>query len=123
MKSASFPAKEYHSSTAILSAIVVPTAADIAYGLEFLTDQVVFEGEKGPCSYMPSAAAGNGSKPCHLRGAVSTHDFPSQPITIYNRAIVHCFATDMGSPYSSINGSTETSVNLCAGLSFDKLPQ
>jgi hypothetical protein len=31
------PAKEYHSSTAILSAYVVPTAADIASGLARVT--------------------------------------------------------------------------------------
>jgi hypothetical protein len=34
-------AKEFHSSTAIISAYVVPTAADIAYGLRFVSDLVV----------------------------------------------------------------------------------
>ena len=32
-------AKVYHRSTAIVSAIVVPTAADLAFGIEFLRDR------------------------------------------------------------------------------------
>ena len=116
------PAREYHSSTAILSAIVVPTAADIAYGLEFLTDQVIYGGEAGPCSYMLSAAA-SGVKPCQVRRAVSMKDFHSQPIKSYNKAIVRCFATDMQSPYSSIKGFTADSAGACTALSFDQLPK
>jgi hypothetical protein len=116
------PAREYHGSTAILSAIVVPTAADIAYGLEFLTDQVIYGGEAGPCSYMPSAAA-SGVKPCQVRRAVSMKDFHSQPIKSYNKAMVRCFATDMQSPYSSIKGFTADSAGACTALSFDQLPK
>ena len=33
------PAKEYHRSTAIVSAIIVPTAADLAYGMVFSPDR------------------------------------------------------------------------------------
>ena len=36
-------AKVYHRSTAIISAVIVPTAADLAYGLEFHGDREVVE--------------------------------------------------------------------------------
>lgn len=116
-------AKEYHASTAILSAIVVPTAADLAYGLEFLPDQVVV-GQEGvqTCSYRPGAA-GAGVKPCKLHDAVSLTDFGGKPISGYNRAIVRCLATDRQAPYASINGPTEASRGACAALSFVQLPQ
>jgi hypothetical protein len=35
------PAEEFHSSVAIMSALVVPTAADLANGLEFVYDRVI----------------------------------------------------------------------------------
>ena len=49
-------AKEFHSSTAIISAYVVPTAADIAYGLRFVSDLVVDGLNPGPCSFYKGAA-------------------------------------------------------------------
>src|ERR1700675_906151 len=32
-------AKEYHRSTAVVSAVIVPTAADLAYGIDFSADR------------------------------------------------------------------------------------
>jgi hypothetical protein len=43
--------KEFHSSTAIISAYVVPTAADIANGLRFVFDLVVDGLNPGACSF------------------------------------------------------------------------
>jgi hypothetical protein len=34
-------AKEYHSSSAIVSAVVVPTATDLAFGIRFVDDIVL----------------------------------------------------------------------------------
>ena len=48
-------AKEYHTGTAVLSAMVVPTAADIAYGIRFLHDRVV-DGVPGQCSFLAGSA-------------------------------------------------------------------
>jgi hypothetical protein len=44
------PAKEYHTSTAVLGAIVVPTAADLAYGLAFVSDRILGPGSDGSFS-------------------------------------------------------------------------
>ena len=107
------PGKEYHQSTAILSAVVVPTAADIAYGLEFREDQVV-DGDK-TCSFFKEAA---GQTLCMFRLAVSLNDdLPG--VTRFNRSMVHCLATDMRSAYSSIDGFTPATANACSSLTFD----
>jgi hypothetical protein len=39
-------ARVYHSSSAIISALIVPTAADLAYGLRFQADRAVFREDK-----------------------------------------------------------------------------
>jgi len=113
------PATEYHQSTALLSAVVVPTAADIAYGLQFQFDETA-EGSGKTCSLLRSAKEDDR---CRLRRLISLTDFGERnSVNLYNREIVHCFATDMRSAYSSINGFTAASANACANLSFDSLP-
>ncbi|HVN04820.1 MAG TPA: hypothetical protein VMT86_10405 [Bryobacteraceae bacterium] len=113
------PAKEYHQSTALLSALVVPTAADIAYGLQFQFDQTA-EGPKEICTLLKGAS---GDDRCRLRRLVSFTDFGERnPVDLYNRAMVHCLATDMRAVYSSINGFTPAGASACANLSFDTLP-
>jgi hypothetical protein len=82
-------AKEFHRSTAIISAIVVPTAADIANGLVFTGDRVVFSPQAGGV-----AACEDGAKKpvnCATRKAISTADL-NGPIRNYHKAMVRCFA-------------------------------
>ena len=115
-------AKEYHSSTAIMSAMVVPTAADIAYGLRFAFDQVV-DGDAGSCSFVKGSAGPTVAKPCRFRRAVSMRDLNELPITGFHKAMIHCFATDMKSVYSSVANLTSTDTSACKRLSFDAVPQ
>lgn len=119
-------AREFHTSTAILSAIVVPTAADLAYGLDFQDDKLV-EGDSGTCSYRQGISATDTTKPCRLRNAVSMHDLmqngQSLPIDQYNHAMVKCLATDMNSAYSTIHGFSAASKAACENLSLDRVPQ
>jgi hypothetical protein len=115
-------AKEYHSSIAVMSAMVVPTAADIAYGLRFVFDQVV-DGDAGSCSFVKGSAGPSGTKPCRFRRAVSMVDLNRLPIEGFHEAMIHCFATDMKSTYSSAGSLTSTNANACKNLSFDKVPQ
>jgi hypothetical protein len=89
-------AKEFHSSTAIISAYVIPTAADIAYGLRFVSDLVV-DGPKGPCGFYKGSAGPDVTNVCVFRSPHSWHDLPEQPIREFNRDITHCFATDTSS--------------------------
>jgi hypothetical protein len=86
-------AKEFHSSTAIVSAYVVPTAADIAYGLRFVSDLLV-DGPTGPCSFYKGASGPDVPNVCVFRHIFSWHDLPTQPLREFNRNITHCFATD-----------------------------
>jgi hypothetical protein len=101
-------AKEFHSSTAIISAYVVPTAADIAYGLRFVSDLVV-DGfnSGGSCSFYKGAAGPDVSNTCVFRKMLSLLDVGvQQPIAQFNKEITRCFATD-------------TSLDGCKRVSFD----
>lgn len=100
-------AKEFHSSTAIISAYVIPTAADIAYGLHFVSDLVVDGINPGPCSFFKGAAGPDVKDPCIFRKMFSLHDVGiQQPIREFNRNITRCFASD-------------TSSDGCRRVSFD----
>jgi hypothetical protein len=103
-------AKEFHSSTAILSAYVVPTSADIAYGLRFVSDVVVDGLNPGPCSFFKGAAGPDVANACLFRKAVSLRDLDKQPISNFNKKMIRCLATD-------------TSPAGCQSVSFDGVLQ
>jgi hypothetical protein len=71
------PAKQYHTSTAVLSAIVVPTAADLAYGLSFISDRI--------------------REPGGTRKAVSLRDL-YQPVRSFNKEKIYCLAALQARP-------------------------
>jgi hypothetical protein len=97
------PAKEYHTSTAIISAIVVPTAADLAYGLAFVSDRFRVKEYGTPAE--PAV--------WQMRRAVSLSDFREQPILNFHRKKLECFAF-RGDP---------ASVSECKDLQFNSLPR
>jgi hypothetical protein len=101
-------AKEFHSSTAILSANVMPTSTDIAYGLRFKPDLVVDALNPGPCGFYKGAAGPDVTDACLFRTALSHRDFNRLPIAEFNRKMVRCFATD-----ASTDG--------CTKLKFDSV--
>jgi hypothetical protein len=108
-------AKEYHSSTAVISALVVPTAADIGYGLRFVFDKVL-DGPPGPCTII-----GNSETACRFRTAVSLHDLKDAPIHSFHKAMINCFATGMKTPYSGYGNLTQPPAGACESLSFDRV--
>ncbi len=116
-------AKEYHSSTAIISAMVVPTAADIAYGLRFAFDQVVDSAEGGAstCSFITGSAGTGSVSPCKFRRAVSMGDL-KQPVRNFHKSLLNCFASNMSSPYTSYGTLSGVSDGACKNLSFDRVP-
>lgn len=77
-------AKEYHRSTAIVSAVIVPTAFDLAYGIDFSGDRVC---EKVPREVYPDAP----NYECHK--ALSFDDLHRLPVRNYHKRIVECFAS------------------------------
>jgi hypothetical protein len=90
----SFPipgAKVYHRSTAIVSAVIVPTAADLAYGIDFTADRVCEEVTE---DYGVDFSSDN-QHPRHYicHRASSPGDFNGLPLRNYHKAVVQCFAT------------------------------
>ncbi len=75
-------AKVYHRSTAIVSAVIVPTAADLAFGIDFGADRLCDQDG------------------CHR--ADSPNDFGTLPLRNFHRAMVECFATGGGRPYTGL---------------------
>jgi hypothetical protein len=103
-------AKEFHNSTAIISAYVVPTAADVAYGLRFDSDLVVDGLNPGPCSLYKGAAGPEVKNVCVFHRALSLHDFGAKSLRNFNKAMVRCLAND-------------APVATCGGIRFDDVPQ
>jgi hypothetical protein len=105
-------AKEFHSSTAIISAYVVPTAADVAYGLRFVSDLVVDGLNPGPCSFYRDAASLDETDVCIFRKMLSLRDVvvKGQNIREFNKNMIRCLATD-------------TTTKGCLSTSFDSTIQ
>ena len=93
-------AKEYHRSTAIMSAVVVPTAADLASGIAFTKDRVLVSpnrnGSDQACSLQDVLhEPGEGKKECRLEPALSLRDIPGS-ITEFNKVMVRCLSEPKG---------------------------
>ena len=78
------PAKEYHGSIAVLGAVVIPTAADLAVDLRFDLDHVLDASSPRNC--------GTGERPCKLRTAASADDLHRRPIADFHKQMVSCLA-------------------------------
>jgi hypothetical protein len=95
-------AKVYYRSTAIVSAIIVPTAADLAFGMQYTSDRAV-TGEGDALSF---------------RHIASMNQLPwqQQKLYDYNRARAECFATNGRSAIV-----TASKVPGCDSLTFKDL--
>jgi len=94
-------AKEYHESTAVISAMVAPTASDIGFGLRFW-DDLVLDNSPGECSLAGEVPAKDDAplaadkKPtCRARVALAPSDLHA-PLPAYHEAMVLCFSTENG---------------------------
>jgi hypothetical protein len=128
------PAEEYHSSVAIMSAMVVPTAADLAYGLEFVYDHVI-PTPRGFCTRPWSVAPGNAAAPdpplCKSAAAAAHGDLEGS-VSAYHRVKLECIATGRDFAYApdasdpTAQDSDPGRQSLCGvaagSLTFDKLP-
>jgi hypothetical protein len=97
-------ARQYHRSTAIVSAVVVPTATDLAYGLEFTPDRKVTPVE-------------NESAPNVTMRAVNSLSLFKEPIRSYHKALMGCFAT------KQLVAFTNGYKGGCESLSFRSVPR
>ncbi len=111
-------AKEYHASIAVMSAMVVPTAADIADGLQFAFDQVL-DNPSESCSIVKGSAGTAVSDACKYRQAVALQDLNGSPIRRFHRSLMRCFSTNMLSATASIANLASADTSACRNLSFD----
>jgi hypothetical protein len=89
----------YHASSAIVSALIVPTAADLAYGLQFRADRAVFREDK-QFSHLDFS----------LRALTSQRQLPeTDPIYAFHKAMVKCLAA-------------KTKDGECSPIKFSLLP-
>jgi hypothetical protein len=100
-------AKIYHASSAIVSAIIVPTAADLGYGIVFEDDRAVFREDKNFSRLGFS-----------LRSLTSHRQLPeTAPIYAFHGAMVKCLATNGALAFTgTLKGLP------CGELTFGKLP-
>jgi hypothetical protein len=100
-------AKEFHSSTAILTANVVPTAADLAFGLRYESDLVVDGANPGDCALAGDATTPAVKQACVYRRMYSLRDIDPS-LEWFNRAMVDCLRRD-------------TTQDGCSKITFDNL--
>ena len=103
-------AKEYHRSTAIMSAVVVPTAADLASGVVFTRDRVLLADEhssKGNDICLP--ATGGALHSCYATRALSFSDLYGAAISEFNKKMIRCFS------------GPDSLVGPCNAIRFDSL--
>jgi hypothetical protein len=97
-------AKEYHQSTAVISAMVVPTAVDIGYGLRF-SDDLVLYGPAGTCRM-----GTEGDEPlCNVRRALAGADLHA-PLQEHHDRLILCLSTEVaGRQPATLTGLTSFS--------------
>jgi hypothetical protein len=91
----------YHRSTVIVSALIVPTATDLAFGIDFGADRI--------CD----------AEECHR--AKSPSDFGTLPLRNFHKAMVQCFASGGSRPYTGLlnRASLGTEESQCNHLSLE----
>lgn len=118
-------ARVYHRSTAIVSAVIVPTAFDLAYGIDFANDRVCHPVDSTP-GQSPSPNAANPSYAYSCGSAASPFDFGELPLRNFHKAMVQCLATQQQTSQTGTQATDPTALATnpvtCAGLNFDIIP-
>lgn len=92
-------AENFQTSTAIISAVVVPTASDLANGLRFRADLVLLSLNDGAGDQ--SCKLGGAVPTCHVRQAASMQELGGRARLIeYNHQMVQCYASGATDCYS-----------------------
>jgi len=123
------PAREFHSSMAVMSAIVIPTATDLAFSARFVADRLLAPenparnaDDMTDTCYWPTDATDSkvqNRPPCRTRPMVSLRDFNGKPVREFNRMMTHCFATGgISATPNLIPVDDAIARQMCASLSF-----
>jgi hypothetical protein len=123
------PAREFHMSMSVISAVVIPTAADLAFSARFVADRLLAPenaawdaaGDLKQACYWPTDLEDPGPKdrpPCRTRTMVSLRDFNGQPIREFNRMKTHCLATGGYSATPNLLPAEDREKGVCNTLSY-----
>lgn len=123
------PAKEFHSNIAVMSAVIIPTANDLALGIRFVADRLI---EPPPllagsgCYWPPVGGVGptpGYQRPCKLRPTISLGDFAGQSPREFHRRMIHCLATSMhAANANSFPADHNSGAAFCRNLTYDQVP-
>jgi uncharacterized repeat protein (TIGR01451 family) len=106
-------AKEYHRSTAIVSAVLVPTATDLAYGIDFAHDRLITDETRTTWG-----------QNYQMRSVSSLTQFQTDsertPIRAFHKAMVNCLATGGGLVFPG--GARNIAPERCSSLEFRTVP-
>lgn len=123
------PAREYHSNIAVMSAVIIPTATDLASGIRFVADRLVEPpplSQKLGCYWPPygeHAPSPDYPHLCKLRPAIALSDFAEQPIREFHRKMIYCLSTGMMAAESNLlPGDDVTGEAECKNLTFSEVP-
>jgi hypothetical protein len=95
-------ARVYHRSTAIVSAIIVPTAADLAYGLVFTPDRGALKTRGN--------TRNSGNPPYRFYSYSDLSQMRRAPIYAYHKEMVNCLAKH------------QTDASACRKITFSTVP-
>ena len=123
------PAREFHMSMSVISAVVIPTAADLAFSARFVADRLLAPenaawdaaGDLKQACYWPTDLehpSPEGRPPCRTRTMVSLRDFNGQPIREFNRMMTHCLATGGLSATPNLLPPEDPDKGICKTLSY-----
>jgi len=107
------PGTEYHASIAVLGAIVVPTAADLAYGTRFEADQIVESETVKVCEW------GTLDK-CLFRPPEAMDDL-GKGIRQFHQMMLNCL-TSRSVSVALLGGSRQTADNCAEELDMSHMP-
>ena len=123
------PAREFHTSMAVLSAIVIPTAADLAFSARFISDRLIAPenaawsatGDMTTACFWPTDLKNSEPEktpPCRTRPTVSLRDFNGLPVREFNRMMTHCLATSGASATPNLLVAEDRDKGICKTLSY-----
>lgn len=123
------PAKEFHSSSAIISAIIVPTASDIALGLQFNGDTIVDAEGASFCQWqlsdgtmLPAAPSFTEWPRCRFRRVTSYRDVDRyNAISLFHQQKMTCIANGNLKGNPTIQGNLILGTTDCSNLSLNYL--
>jgi hypothetical protein len=123
------PAREFHMSMSVISAVVIPTAADLAFSARFVADRLLAPenaawnaaGDMDKPCYWPTDLehlSPHDRPACRTRTMVSLRDFNGQPIREFNRMMTHCLETGGRSATPNLLPAEYPDSGVCNMLSY-----